>query len=67
MASRLARISLTYPADGVTGFSDGVPPALLVPKEAFSNRARVAANDVSRFTWPSESLSALALVSDGDR
>ena len=65
--SRFAFISRTD-TDGVTGFTDGVPLLLVgVPNDAFSNMARVAANVGSRLTLPTESLPALASLSDGDR
>jgi len=58
-ASRLARISLTNPLDGVVVLLDGVLVLLVDVNEEFSNMARVAANDVSRFTLPTESLSGV--------
>jgi len=68
-ASRLARISLTNPLDGVSDLPVGVllvlPP--LDVKLWFSNMARVAANDASFLTLPTESLGALDSISDGDR
>lgn len=68
--SRLARISLTYPLPGVTDLPVGVLLVLLPPLDVklwFSNMARVAANDASFLTLPTESLDALDSISDEDR
>ena len=68
-ASRLARISLTIP-DGVTDLACGVPvllPGVVVvvvglAKDAFSKRARVAANVGSFFTLSAEPASTLCNI-----
>jgi len=62
--SRLANISLTNPLDGVPDLLDGVLLLLLLdPKDEFSNKARVAANDAIFFTL----LPGVVSITDGDR
>jgi len=71
-ASRLASMSLTNPRVGLVTalgrFTPGEPPLLVgVAKDDVSNMLRVAANDGSLLTLPTESASALASSNDGAR